>query len=393
MRCINYAKKIIRKIDKNQTINIPIIKEKNQIDKQKKLIHIAAFTYGNAGDAILPTAVRDSLEIGETSNFNWTGVHAHTTINDELIAKINQQKGVVIGGGGLFLRDTNPNNLSGWQWSCSIDSLKKIKVPIALFAVGYNRFRGQEDFSSLFKEHVNVLAEKSPFIGLRNHGSIESVKNYIKEENHYKIKFQPCPTTIISKLYPILIDAENIENSKPFIAVNCAFDRSVLRYGQQIGGKLSSIAKALKKLSNDFDIRYYSHVYSDEYFLPYLDCYGIKYQLVKLNNHPRKIIELYTTPSLTIGMRGHAQMIPFGCGTPILSIVSHEKMRYFIEDINHPEWGIDINDPNFEVELYNKAMYILSNQDIIKSEIEAAQQKLFDITNDNVVFIKEKFKI
>lgn len=45
-----------------------------------------------------------------------------------------------------------------------------------MFAVGYNRFRGQEDFDQFFKEHINLFVEKAEFIGLRNHGSIESIK-------------------------------------------------------------------------------------------------------------------------------------------------------------------------------------------------------------------------
>jgi hypothetical protein len=39
-------------------------------------------------------------------------------------------------------------------------------------------------------------------------------------------------------------------------------------------------------------------------------------------------------------MRGHAGMIPFGCGTPIISLVSHPKMAYFLADIERPEWGV-----------------------------------------------------
>src|SRR5690606_35253924 len=111
---------------------------------------------------------------------------------------INKSKGVIIGGSGLFLKDTNPNMLSGWQWSCSLEMLKKIRTPITLFAVGYNRFRNQEDFDPVFSEHLNLLAEKSIYIGLRNQGSIINVEKYLTKENKKKVRYQPCPTTIIS---------------------------------------------------------------------------------------------------------------------------------------------------------------------------------------------------
>ena len=50
-------------------------------------------------------------------------------------------------------------------------------------------------------------------------------------------------------------------------------------------------------------------------------------------------------------MRGHAQMIPFGLRRPIISIISHDKMRFFLKDINCLEWGIDVKSHNFEKKL------------------------------------------
>ena len=51
------------------------------------------------------------------------------------------------------------------------------------------------------------------------------------------------------------------------------------------------------------------------------------------------VIDFYTTVCLSIGMRGHSQMIPLGMRIPIFSIITHDKMRYLLEDINQPEWG------------------------------------------------------
>jgi hypothetical protein len=65
--------------------------------------------------------------------------------------------------------------------------LREIQVPLALFAVGYNRFRGQKDFDPIFTDHLRLLAEKCVYIGLRNHGSIEAVKNYLPQDLHQKV--------------------------------------------------------------------------------------------------------------------------------------------------------------------------------------------------------------
>lgn len=373
---------------------LPRILAEKPIAKEKKIVHFSAFTYGNAGDAILPTNVEDAIEYGNEYSYNWKGIHAHKYVDDSIVEYINKSNGVIIGGGGLFLKDTNPNNNSGWQWNCSISQLQKINSPIALFAVGYNRFRNQPDFEPVFKEHLNLLVQKSVFWGLRNTGSIENVKNYLNASNHDKLRYQPCPTTIISRLYPDLVNAfkgQQKEEEK-FIALNCAFDRSQLRFGEKIGEKLTSIARVIKELSKYYQIKYYSHMTSDNYFIPFLDSFGIKYKLVQIQT-PDEIIREYCKPSLVIGMRGHSQMIPFGCKTPILSIVSHEKMGWFLQDIDKRDWGCEIMTSDFESELLGKALHILKSKDSIVADIETIQQSLLDVTIKNVNDIRKAFNI
>ena len=50
-----------------------------------------------------------------------------------------------------------------------------------IFSVGNNRFIDQADFAPPFSEHVNLTMEKSVFFGLRNTGSMETIKPYIAE--------------------------------------------------------------------------------------------------------------------------------------------------------------------------------------------------------------------
>ena len=47
---------------------------------------------------------------------------------------------------------------------------------------------------------------------------------------------------------------------------------------------------------------------------------------------------------LVIGMRGHSQMIPFGVGCKILTLGTHNKMKYFLDDISSPDLLIDLNE-------------------------------------------------
>ena len=82
-------------------------------------------------------------------------------------------------------------------------------------------------------------------------------------------------------------------------------------------------------------------------------------------------------------------MIPFGCSTPILSIVSHDKMACFLEDLGHPEWGVDVSDPGFETALLEKAQYLYTHTDNVINEIVIQQEKLWDVTQYNFLKIKQ----
>ncbi len=370
-----------KKSNKNlNTNNLPTIKT-YITTRKNKISHISSFSYGNAGDTLLPIALRDLWHLIQ-DDITWESKHISSAVTAESIDQINQTKGLIIGGGGLFLKDTNPNNLSGWQWPCSDEMLEKIKVPIILFAVGYNRFRGQDDFDPVFTKSIQGFAKKAEYIGLRNFGSINAIKNYLPENLHDKLRYQPCMTTYLAQLYPTLCDYSNKEN---FVAINAAFDRSHLRFGANIGKILSAIAKTAKKLSNYYPIKFYSHMISDEAFIPFLQSYNVKYELVRLINvHPSEIIKAYARPKLAIGMRGHAQMIPFGCNTPVISIVSHNKMQWFLDDIEQPAWGADVLSNTFEKELLSKSIHSLEQFDHNMTYIKDKQVDLYNLSLKNV---------
>lgn len=343
--------------------------------------HISAFSYGNAGDTLLPVVLRD-LFSNTVGVKKWKNCNVHTFVDEKLVKSYNQSDLIVIGGGGLFLSDTMPNDVSGWQWNCSIDALTKINKPLVAFAIGYNRFRGQDDFKPIFTDHLNAFVDKAVFVGIRNHGSIEKLKPYLKtDELRNKLVYQPCMTTLIAKIYA---DYLQFDKKEDFVAFNCAFDRQSLRSSDD--SYLKSIAKVALELSKLTSIKYYSHMPSDEKALPYFDELGIKYELVRLNN-VKQIVECYSKPRLVIGMRGHAQMIPFGCLTPIVSIISHDKMQWFLDDIGHPNWGADVLDPDFEEKLLDASIQAYNTYESRIQNLKIVQDKLWKITLDNLDLI------
>ena len=345
------------------------------------VIHVSTETYANAGDYLLVKSLRRLIET-QNENINWIRLDVKSPVTASTVESINKGTALIIGGGGLFLRERTPNYFSGWQWPISKELIEQINVPIYVLGVGYNRFRNQEDFVPCFYENVTALVQKSAFFGLRNHGSINAIRKFLPDSLKSKVTYFPCATTVISKLF----DIELYKTEKPIIAINCAFDRGRLRFGEQKDYILHSIAKAAKSLSNDYEILCYLHCAQDVEMCSYMDEHNVSYGIVKLfeSKNELDMIEAYSLPSLVIGMRGHSQMVAFGCVTPALSIISHDKIKWFLDDIEHPEWGLDVNEDCFEKKIIEKAEYMLSHSSDIRKKIIEAQESIWSLLQTTV---------
>jgi len=351
-----------------------------------KLAHISYYFTPNAGDTVLSHCVRKTIE-SNIGVCEWEIIRPNSTVNDSVIDCLNDCEKIIIGGGGLFLPDSSANSISGWQWPISNDQLKRITSPIIVYSVGYNYFRGQEK-SKLFEQSVRTLVECSSFFGLRNHGSIRTIQQLLPDYLQSKVIYQPCTTTIIRNLYPQLEKIDNTGN----VAVNMAFDRENLRYGNDEEVILSKTAKAIKQIENrGYRIFYVCNCWNDDRFLLFLRNEGVNYTLCDLSHgFPDEILGFYNNMDFVIGMRGHAQMIPFGLNKGILSLGTHDKMRWFLEDIDAVDWYVDLNNNISDLDnaIYEKFIQVHETE---KKKTERrlidAQLKLWEITQNNLRII------
>lgn len=367
---------------KQKKIGERLSEQKNRCNSVPNFVHVVADITANTGDYILGRSTRKLVEQECNTAINWDIKHVAKAVDEDYIVQCNQSAGIIIGGGGLFIKDTNPNSKSGWSWPCSVQELQRIQKPIYVLGVGYNRFREQGEFDACFAENVNVLVEQSKFFGLRNHGSIRAIQGYLREDLREKVKFHPCPTTVLSKL--CVLPKRNVQ--EPYIAVNCAFDRGDLRYGDRLESIMFAVAKVLKQLSKDYKIKCYVQCNGDEQIGLFLDQMDVEYEIVTLTKalSEEEYLRYFTEPELMLATRGHAQMIPFGCKTPVVSMISHDKLAWFLEDIEHPEWGIEMKDEQFEQILLEKSRYMLEHREEICAQIEDAQDRLWKIMQENL---------
>ncbi|MER5947303.1 CDC27 family protein [Streptomyces sp. NPDC001904] len=356
----------------------------------EQLAHVALFAEGNenAGDKVLPEAVRQCFGT-DTGPRHWYGQHAHLLVDEAALERLNARRGVVVGGGGLFLPDTSPNSTSHWQWNVPDDLLRRLTAPLAVFAVGYNVFDGQQYRRTRFAESLRTLVERSAFFGLRNHGSIDRVRELLPAELRDRVRHQPCPTTVADLLVP---PAERVPRSDT-VLVNCAYDRAGLRFGHDYGHFLAETAGALRQLRERADVRYAAHMPADEKFVHDLRReHGLSLPVERLYALSNDAIrDLYRRARLVIGMRGHAGMIPFGCGTPILSLVSHPKLAYFLSDIDRPAWGLSVHDRDLGPRLAERAGALLDDHDAAVADVRAAQEILWKTTQENIAELRGTF--
>lgn len=340
-----------------------------------KASHVTYAYVRNAGDTFLSHCIRKYLDF-EYYNI----IPVSEKVTREVIDSINNTDVLIIGGGGLFLPDTNKNELSGWQWAVPKELLDEIKVPIIIYSVGYNFYRGQKP-NEIFLNSVNELVKKASFVGLRNIGSVESIKEIVDEKFHEKIVFQPCITTITS-------DFEDIKesNGKGIVGLNMGCDRLNFRFKNESDKirAFENVAKAIMVIENKgYKIKYYSHTDVDEEYVDFLKSQNVNFESVNLSSAlPDEVKSAYEEVDVAIGMRGHSQMIPFGMGRRIITLASHDKMKWFLQDVGLMECYVDLDaiddiEKNI-VDVFDSLMASSSTE-----RLQKARRKLYEISEIN----------
>lgn len=373
-----------------------------EVDQKFNVAHIGIHKKANlnSGDTLLFSVVKDIFNHFFDNQINWINYQVWEEFDNKTIKNINKSCDfIVLGGGGLFLKDQQGSDVknSGWQWNCSKENLQKITIPLVVFAVGYNRFRFQEDFDKVFSDSMDTLTEKSKFLGLRNHGSIEKIRNYLNKENKTNngIELQYCPTTLISKfknLYPSVIKQK--ESKKKILSLNAAFDRKEMRF-HSADKKYKELSKVIKFAQNlNWEIVVCSHKDSDKEIEDFLEQEEISFSSADLTrSSPKEIINHYAEIDLSLGMRKHSQMIAFGLNKPIFSLISHDEVEFFLKDIGYEEYGTDMGNSNFTDAVEKFLLDFHENEKKIKKNLLNAQKKIWTETIINFNKIKELIKI
>jgi len=359
----------------------------------KKALHIHScgtdFTgVGNSGDYMLGPATRHRFErkiLLKPEELEWHSREVKKVFDEEDVEIINSNFDyLIVGGGGLFLPDTCPNMRSGWQWNISVPNLKKIRIPIYVIAVGYNVFYGQnmgmpskdnsrfeQERLDLFKESVETLIDKSEYFSIRHRGDIRELKEILDERVHEKIKFEFCPTIEFSKLLAKQHNMKRASNSPPVWAFEIKGDRPNRRYldmkEKDFLEEMYRFFLYAHKLGKDVRVLLHDGLHP---FLSFLKSKGLPVKIINnsavglSSGNPTQIVENFLNVDVLFCTAGHSQMIGHSLGCKTISLITHNKLKYFLQDIGEyePNNYVDVNNEN----VYEKLKEISSN--LIKNE-------------------------
>lgn len=323
----------------------------------KRIYHTGAWA-GNFGDSILEQSIRRNLQSLSKHQLDFIGINCQRTeFTTELIDEINKKGDMlIIGGGGLIFFRPQDNSKSGWQWNIDINLIDAIKIPIVVYGIGYNQFEyDTSNFISITDQHLQKTVEKAALFSVRNTGTKRELIN--RGCNEKKIMVIPDSGMFLQAKH---IDIPGLKPEKLKIAFNWTTDRENQTFSEPFQENQEKFISSCLKLLNyliserNAQVFYVGHMGNgfDEGIIEKLKKGLIEEPIVideVLSNlypaaadNAEYLVDVYKQMDITLGMRGHANIVSFGQNTPMIGIGSHRKIRYFLEDVCMSKYYIDV---------------------------------------------------
>ena len=321
--------------------------------------------------------MRELIDNLSSSCYTWNicdqwSVSSALDINNESSSR------ALFGGGGLVLPDqkgANTSNNTYWQINIPSQDYKDIQKPYYGAAIGFNWFKYCSIPTYYAQDALSAFTNYSSFLGLRNRGSIESFTSLNIDKS--KLSWLPCPSTLIRTCVNQGICANTLLgvsfDSHPGkkIGINFALDRLDQR-GLDLSDfqRLGQFLDVLK--GRGFQLEYIAHKDQD---LRFIDLSNVVFDNVHNISSlpPKDIVQLYCSFDLILGGRGHSLMIPFGLGVPIISLTTHDKQRYFMEDCGLSNFQLPINDFNLDhcIAVFDKLYPMIDQQALMNNNYQS----------------------
>lgn len=341
----------------------------------------------NYGDFALQAGQMRVLREDAPDPLDFLPIHCQKTVfHRDLIELINETCDLLLlGGGGMIFHRPEDSSRSGWQFNISREDLSLIKVPMATYGIGYNAFHfDQLKLLPGAMEHLKATQDKAALFSVRNEGSRQAlIRGGLDGE---RIQVIPDPGLYVPSAH---FSFPEEFGGAPKIGLNWAGDRPHFRFPEPWE---ENRTKLIDALCNGFDLLSERYPDLQVYFLPHLEDRidsdvwplfeeRLGTRIVNLEDaashiYPPSVAQVgfladcYRQMDLTIGMRGHANIVPFGMNTPVLGLGSHDKVGFFLSEVGLGDaWLSTQEDPaaGGGAAIAEKMLGVLDDRDSVKA--------------------------
>ena len=277
----------------------------------------------------------------------------HPALIDRLNAKADL---LLVGGGGMIFNRPEDDSRSGWQFNIDLQNLDRIRVPLVVHGVGFNRFHyDPSGFRPQMNDHLRATQEKAALFSTRNQGTREELIR--RGLDGGEIQVLPDSGMFVA---PSPIEIPGLEAGGLTIGLNWAGDRVEQRWPEPPEETARDVARSLATALREvlaargggrvlwvphlMEIDRHMHDVVEEVLgeaLIDLETAMARIYPPSLHQAPF-LAEIYRRCDLVVGMRGHANIVPFGVGSRVIGLGSHNKNRFFLDEIGEPANLIDV---------------------------------------------------
>lgn len=357
-------------------------------------LHIASFQ-GNIGDNANHNGTRNLLEQHTSYRFecteneirkyyqNYTKPDAHE-FDESFVEQANNHDCVFIGSGNFF-ETWIDDSVTGTTIDMETTIVDKIEVPMVFYGLGFDPYKGisgnnLEKFTTFFDA---VLDDPQCLVSVRNDGSTSHIETHLGEsylERVHKVPDGGFFTEVDDHDHPGLLGRDKtiaINVAKDMIEKRFPNDGTNMHTYDSFLNEFATFVDALLESNPELNIVFVPHIYSDlQAISEVLEQMENMHRRGRVTTAPylngegseRHIFDIYNKVDLSIGMRFHANVCPFGLRTPSIGLVSYPKVGdlYDIE-LSLPERAVDITRQGFNSGLVELTETSLKNSNSISA--------------------------
>lgn len=371
--------------------------------------HVGAWS-NNYGDRALQVGNTNILKehCGKETQFVYIDTQK-TYFSEALINKMNAEADLLyIGGGGLIFHRPMDHSHSGWQFNIDTKNISKIKIPIAVYGIGYNKFPYDEHvFTLAMWQNLGTMVNRADFFSVRNEGTYNIMAEHGIGVDLDKVCIVPDAGMFIK---PDPFSHPCLEGDHIKIGINWATDRPEQRFGNY-DESLIALHKMLN-ICEDLAVTYNDNIkfYFIEHLVPNDLCSEAKADLRKAV-HERLgdkafilydeieeelfppfdytvglFADIYRQMDVVFGMRGHANIIPFGQNTPFIGVGTHNKVKWFLEEVGCADNFVSLDEEYYFAYAHDIVGLMISNPLKYKKQMAVMHRAMGRIKD---VFMKQ----